>query len=139
MQMLNLSAFLMYSAESQKFVRQVTSSISFGSFILVNNEVIDWDDRCLLLFSFKWPNPRHLFCLFMVFSNTNFTERCVRLQWDLNLDCQSRRQACGPLDHGPIFGFIFTVFNNQTLLYVNISHYETHIFMQWCRKHSLTS
>ena len=69
-----------------------------------------------LYFSFfKGPTPAS-FCLFSFFSNANFTEKNSRLQQDLNLDRQSRRGACWPLDHhhGPFFFSSFSVFASFT-------------------------
>ena len=44
-----------------------------------------------------WANPGLFLFIFGLFNN-NFTENC-RLKGDSNLDCQSRRPSCWPLDH----------------------------------------
>ena len=55
-----------------------------------------------VFFKKNGPTPAYL-CLFLFFSNTNFTENWRR-QRDSNSDCLSRRQGNWPLDpqHGPL-------------------------------------
>ena len=48
---------------------------------------------------FKWFNPGLFSGLFSFFSNTIFTEKNCRRQWDSNSDRRSRRQTRWPLDH----------------------------------------
>ena len=64
--------------------------------------------------SFDGPTPC-LFLLIFVFSNTNFTKKCV-LQHDSNLDCRSRRRAHWPLDihHTTAQPLFFSYFYLQT-------------------------
>ena len=80
---------------------------------------------------FVMGHPSH-FCLFFLFKHKFYRKILYRRQRDSNLDCQSRRQACWPLDHlhGPM-GAIFGSLNEFVSYYTIVCHNRDRSVRTW--------